>query len=161
VSDRVRRHAVEVTRAVLEGLDVVGVLCVEYFVTRDDRLLINELAPRPHNSGHFTFDACVTSQFEQQVRALCGLPLGSPQQLSPAVMVNLLGDLWDGGEPDWAALCAFPEVKLHLYGKAEARPGRKMGHATAMGATTADACRIALAARAALTRGQDQIGVGS
>ena len=99
VSERVRRDAVEVTRAVLEGLDVVGVLCVECFVTHDGRLLINELAPRPHNSGHFTFDACVTSQFEQQVRAMCGLPLGSPRQLSPAVMVNLLGDLWDEASP--------------------------------------------------------------
>jgi 5-(carboxyamino)imidazole ribonucleotide synthase len=152
VPDEVRWQASEITRALLEGLDVVGVLCVEYFVTHDDRLLINELAPRPHNSGHFTFDACVTSQFEQQVRAMCGLPLGSPRQLAPAAMVNLLGELWAAGEPDWAALCAFPDVKLHLYGKAEARPGRKMGHATALAATPGDARRMALAARAALGR---------
>jgi 5-(carboxyamino)imidazole ribonucleotide synthase len=153
VSDRVRRDAVDLARAVLEGLDVVGVLCVELFLTRDDRLLINELAPRPHNSGHYTFDACVTSQFEQQVRAMCGLPLGSTRQLTPAVMANLLGDLWEGGEPNWAALCAYPDVKLHLYGKAEARPGRKMGHLTALAATTDAALRLALEARNALTAG--------
>ena len=105
---------------VLEKLDVVGVLCVEFFLTHDGELLINELAPRPHNSGHYTFDACVTSQFEQQLRAVCGLPLGSTEQLCPAAMANLLGDLWSHGEPDWAAACAFPGVKLHLYGKMEA-----------------------------------------
>jgi 5-(carboxyamino)imidazole ribonucleotide synthase len=153
VSDAVRQRAVELARAVLEGLDVAGVLCVEFFLTPDDRLLINELAPRPHNSGHFTIDACVISQFEQQVRAMCGLPLGSTRQLSPAAMVNLLGDLWQAGEPDWAALCAFPDVKLHLYGKAEARPGRKMGHVTALAGTTGAACRLALEARTALTAG--------
>ena len=95
-------------------------------------LLINELAPRPHNSGHLTIDACVTSQFEQQVRAVCGLPPGSTELLRPAAMVNLLGDLWTAGEPDWAAACLVPGVKLHLYGKAEPRPGRKMGHLTAL-----------------------------
>ena len=104
----------------LEALDVVGVLCVELFLTRDGRLLVNELAPRPHNSGHLTFDACVTSQFEQQLRAVCGLPLGSTALLRPAAMANLLGDLWASGEPDWAAACAFPDVKLHLYGKTAA-----------------------------------------
>src|SRR5205085_4480999 len=98
-------------------------------------ILVNELAPRPHNSGHFSFDACVTSQFEQQLRAVCGLPLGSVDLLRPAAMANLLGDLWQKGEPNWAASLAFPEVKLHLYGKREARPGRKMGHLTAMGAS--------------------------
>ena len=115
----------------LEALDFVGVLCVEFFVARDGRLLINELAPRPHNSGHLTFDACRTSQFEQQLRAICGLPLGSPELLQPAAMANLLGDLWDGGEPNWPAALAIREVKLHLYGKATPRPGRKMGHLTA------------------------------
>src|SRR5205823_3647999 len=125
VSERVRTEAVEITRAVLEKLDVVGVLCVEFFLTRDDRLLVNELAPRPHNSGHFSFDACVTSQFEQQLRAVCGLPLSSAELLRPAAMANLLGDLWQHGEPNWAAALAFPEVKLHLYGKREPRPGRK------------------------------------
>ena len=102
---RARRRS-RSTRAVLEALDYVGVLCIEFFVTRDGRLLINELAPRPHNSGHLTFDACRTSQFEQQLRAICGLPLGSPELLQPAAMANLLGDLWAGGEPDWAAALA-------------------------------------------------------
>src|SRR5579883_1506880 len=103
--------------AVLEALDVVGVLCVEFFLARDGKLLINELAPRPHNSGHLTFDAAVTSQFEQQLRAICGLPLGSTELLCPSAMANLLGDLWEGGEPDWQAACSHPQVKLHLYGK--------------------------------------------
>ena len=120
--------AVEATRRVRDALAYVGVLCCEFFVARDGRLLINELAPRPHNSGHLTIDACRTSQFEQQVRAVCGLPLGAPDLLQPAAMANLLGDLWAGGEPDWAAALAVPHVKLHLYGKATPRPGRKMGH---------------------------------
>ena len=140
-------QAIEAARAVLEELEVVGVLCVEFFVSRDGTLMINELAPRPHNSGHFTFDACVTSQFEQQLRAVCGLPLGSTALLCPAAMANLLGDLWNGREPDWTAACAFPDVKLHLYGKMEARPGRKMGHITALGENAESA---ALAAREAL-----------
>jgi len=135
VPDSVTRAAVEITRTVLETLGVVGVLCVEFFVTKDGDLLINELAPRPHNSGHFTFDASVTSQFEQQLRAVCGLPLGSPAQLSPAAMLNLLGDQWTKGEPDWAAATATPNVKLHLYGKLAPRPGRKMGHFTALAPT--------------------------
>ena len=99
-------------------------------------------------------DACVTSQFEQQLRAVCGLPLGSPEQLRPAAMANLLGDLWQAGEPDWAAACAFPDVKLHLYGKRDARPGRKMGHLTALAATPSEAAQRARAARAALTLAQ-------
>jgi 5-(carboxyamino)imidazole ribonucleotide synthase len=140
-------EAVEIARAVLETLDVVGVLCVEFFVTADGRLLINELAPRPHNSGHFTFDACVTSQFEQQLRAACGLPLGSTELLRPAAMANLMGDLWDRGEPNWAAALSLPDVKLHLYGKMSARPGRKMGHLTALGATVDDAAALAVRAR--------------
>lgn len=135
VADSIARQAVEITRTVLEKLDVIGVLCVEFFVTRDRGLLINELAPRPHNSGHFTFDASVTSQFEQQLRAVCGLPLGSPAQLSPAAMLNLLGDNWTAGEPDWPAATAVPNVKLHLYGKLAPRPGRKMGHLTALAPT--------------------------
>lgn len=149
--EKVGREAVEITRGVLEALDVTGVLCVEFFLTRDGSLLINELAPRPHNSGHFTFDACVTSQFEQQLRAVCGLPLGSTELLRPAAMANLLGDLWARGEPDWAAACAIPEVKLHLYGKLEARPGRKMGHLTAMASTGEAAAQLAVRARKALT----------
>lgn len=150
VPPEVEREATEIARGILEGLEVVGVLCVEMFLTRDGRLLVNELAPRPHNSGHLTFDACVTSQFEQQLRAICGLPLGSTDLLRPAAMANLLGDLWQDGEPDWAAACRFPEVKLHLYGKAAARPGRKMGHLTALASTPEEARRIVISAREAL-----------
>jgi 5-(carboxyamino)imidazole ribonucleotide synthase len=140
-------QAVDATHAVMDALEYVGVLCIEFFVTRDGRVLVNEIAPRPHNSGHLTFDACRTSQFEQQVRAVCGLPLGSPELLQPAAMANLLGDLWQDGEPDWAAALARPEVKLHLYGKTSARPGRKMGHLTALAETTADARQQVLSAR--------------
>jgi 5-(carboxyamino)imidazole ribonucleotide synthase len=153
VGEGVAREAVSIARAVLEELGVVGVTCVEFFLTRDGRLLVNELAPRPHNSGHFTFDACVTSQFEQQLRAVCGLPLGSTGLMRPAAMANLLGDLWQGGEPDWRAALRFPDVKLHLYGKTEARAGRKMGHLTALAPTAEEAAGAALAARAALARG--------
>jgi len=147
VPEGIAAEAVHITRAIMEELDYIGVLCVEFFLTTDGRLLVNEIAPRPHNSGHFTFDACVTSQFEQQVRAVCGLPLGSTLQLRPAAMVNLLGDLWVNGEPDWQAALSFPDVKLHLYGKTEARLGRKMGHLTALGDTVEDARERALAAR--------------
>ncbi|MCC6145403.1 MAG: 5-(carboxyamino)imidazole ribonucleotide synthase [Candidatus Hydrogenedentes bacterium] len=147
---KIEAEAVEIAHGILEALDVVGVLCVEFFITRDGKLLVNELAPRPHNSGHVTFDNCVTSQFEQQLRAVCGLPLGTPRRFCPGVMVNLLGDLWATGEPDWAAACSFEGVKLHLYGKAQARPGRKMGHLTALADDTETALRQALAAREAL-----------
>jgi len=152
VSPAVARAAADLAREVLERLEVVGVLCVEMFETADGGLLVNELAPRPHNSGHFTIDACVTSQFEQQLRAVCGLPLGSSQQYHPAAMANLLGDLWQGGEPDWPAALRIPEVKLHLYGKAEPRPGRKMGHLTALAGSAAEAHARVVAAREALTR---------
>lgn len=145
------RQALEIARGILEALDVVGVLCVEFFLTRAGALLVNELAPRPHNSGHLTFDACVTSQFEQQLRAVCGLPLGSTAQLRPAAMANLLGDLWQQGEPDWAAALAFPAVKLHLYGKQSPRPGRKMGHLTALASAPDEAARLVRSARTALT----------
>ena len=139
IPDRLAAEAVRLARGILEKLDVVGLLTVEMFVTRDGRLLVNELAPRTHNSGHLTIDACVTSQFEQQVRAVCGLPLGSTDMRAPAAMANLLGHLWAAGEPDWAAALEDPLVKLHLYGKAEPRPGRKMGHLTASGATVEEA----------------------
>ena len=135
VSEKTFNEAIEIARSLAETLDYIGTLCVEFFVTKDDQLLINELAPRPHNSGHLTFDACVTSQFEQQVRAVCGLPLGSTEFYRPAAMVNLLGDLWQNGEPDWAAALEIRNVKLHLYGKAEAKLGRKMGHITAVADT--------------------------
>jgi 5-(carboxyamino)imidazole ribonucleotide synthase len=150
VAPTVAADAVAATRSVMEALEFVGILCVEFFVARDGRLLINELAPRPHNSGHLTCDACRTSQFEQQVRAVCGLPLGSPELLQPAAMANLLGDLWEQGEPDWAAALTIPDVKLHLYGKATPRPGRKMGHLTALAPTRDGAKALVLQARAAL-----------
>ena len=142
--------AVDIGRAVVDALDVVGVLCVEFFLTPDGRLLVNELAPRPHNSGHLTFDACLTSQFEQQLRAVCGLPLGSTDFYSPAAMANLLGDLWGGVAPNWAGALRIPGVKLHLYGKSEARVGRKMGHLTALKASAAEAGETVLRARQVL-----------
>jgi 5-(carboxyamino)imidazole ribonucleotide synthase len=114
-------------------------------------LLVNELAPRPHNSGHYTVDACVSDQFEQQLRAVCGLPLGDERLVQPAAMANLLGDLWLGGEPDWPAALAIADVKLHLYGKHEARPGRKMGHLTALASRATEARERVIAARNALT----------
>ena len=158
VSAKIAQEAVEIARSILEALDVVGVLCVEFFLTRDGKLLVNELAPRPHNSGHLTFDACVTSQFEQQLRAVCGLPLGSTEQYRPAAMANLLGDLWQDGEPDWEAACAFPEVKLHLYGKLVPRPGRKMGHLTALARSADAAARVVREARARLCHGTTPTG---
>ncbi len=152
VSAQVVAEAIELTEAVLTALDVVGVLCVEFFLKADDRLVINELAPRPHNSGHLTIEATMTSQFAQQLRAVCGLPLGSTAQLRPAVMANLLGDLWADGEPDWAAACALPGVALHLYGKSAARPGRKMGHITALGSTLEEASELVRHARRVLVK---------
>ena len=147
---RIEKEAVAITRAILEALHVVGVLCVEFFLTSEGRLLVNEIAPRPHNSGHLTLDAHVTSQFEQQLRAVCGLPPGSTERLRPAAMGNLLGDLWETGTPNWSAALAFPNLKLHLYGKEEARPGRKMGHLTSLANTTEEAADVVLAAREAL-----------
>ncbi len=140
-------EAVAVTRAIMDELAYVGVLCVEFFLTTDGRILVNEVAPRPHNSGHLTIDASITSQFEQQVRAICGLPLGATTLLRPAAMANLLGDVWAKGEPKWDAALAVPDVKLHLYGKTAPRAGRKMGHLTAMADTPAQAIQHVLAAR--------------
>lgn len=148
IDPSVAREAELLAVRIARALDVVGVLAVEFFVRRDGTLLVNELAPRPHNSGHFSFDACETSQFEQQLRAVCGLPLGSPRLLSPVVMVNLLGDAWENGEPDWAALLSDPDVKLHLYGKSEVRPGRKMGHFCVLKPTVGEAVEAAAAAEA-------------
>ncbi len=130
VAPAVAAAAEKLARLIAEKIDLVGVMGVEYFVTKTGAVLVNELAPRTHNSGHWTLDACMTSQFEQQVRAICGLPLGAVTLLSPVVMVNILGDAWANGEPRWDTLLAQPNVRLHLYGKAEARPGRKMGHFT-------------------------------
>ena len=153
VDEATRRAATDLAYAVARSLDLVGVLAVEMFHLQGGALVVNELAPRPHNSGHFTFDACITSQFEQQLRAVCGLPLGDTTLLRPAAMANLMGDLWERGEPDWAACAAFPDVKIHLYGKAEARPGRKMGHLVCTASTVAEARARVTAARAALTGG--------
>jgi len=152
VSDKTHQQAIEIARTVVDKLELVGVLCVEMFLKHDGSLLVNELAPRPHNSGHLTIDAYATCQFEQQVRAVCCLPLGSTQLLSSAAMANLLGDLWESGEPNWPAALRLPEVKLHLYGKADARPGRKMGHLTALAPTAEEAVAKVRQAREALLR---------
>ena len=139
IPETLAESAYVVAREVASALNYQGVLCVEFFVLEDDRLLINEVAPRPHNSGHFSIDACVTSQFEQQVRTLCHLPLGNTDLHQPCVMVNLLGDVWKKGEPDWLQVLKQPSAKLHLYGKTEARPGRKMGHFTVLDVTVDEA----------------------
>ena len=151
VSDEIARKAEACAQGVAAKLGYCGVLAVEFFVTEDGALLVNEIAPRPHNSGHYTIDACATSQFEQQVRTLCGLPLGDTRLLSPVVMVNLLGDVWQRGQPQWEHVFASSEAKLHLYGKQEARPGRKKGHYTVLGRDADDALQRALAIRAKLS----------
>ena len=159
VEDRVAKEAVTLARSVMEQLGAVGVLCTEFFLARDGRLLINELAPRPHNSGHLTIDACVASQFEQQLRAVCGLPLASTFRARPSAMANLLGDLWSEGEPDWNAALSIPDARLHLYGKAQARPGRKMGHITAGADSPAEAESIVRLARERLKHAPLRTGV--
>jgi 5-(carboxyamino)imidazole ribonucleotide synthase len=143
-------QAETLARRIAGEIGLTGVMGVEFFVTKTGDVLVNELAPRTHNSGHYTMDACVTSQFEQQVRAICGLPLGDPALLSPVVMVNVLGDAWAKGEPKWEALLADPAVRLHLYGKSEARPGRKMGHFTVRAADVETALAKARALKARL-----------
>jgi 5-(carboxyamino)imidazole ribonucleotide synthase len=144
-------EAVAMAERITGALDYVGVLAVEMFVS-DGTLLVNELAPRPHNSGHWTLDGAVTSQFEQQVRAVCGLALGSTDTTAGAVaMVNLLGDVWDAGEPAWSAVLGEDDARLHLYGKSKARPGRKMGHLTVLGDEVDAVADRAVALRAALT----------
>ena len=152
VSADLAKQALAIATAIADKLDYRGVLCVEMFVTGDDLLVVNEIAPRPHNSGHYTIDACVTSQFEQQARVLAGLPMGDTRQHEPAVMVNLLGDLWFADhdartprEPDWSRVLRHPQAKLHLYGKAEPRRGRKMGHVTCLGCKLDDALGTARA----------------
>ena len=147
ISEKLQKDAVELSRGILEKLEVVGVMTVEFFLTKNGKLLVNELAPRPHNSGHLTIDACVASQFEQQLRAVCGLPLGSTEFLRPSAMANLLGDLWENGEPNFAAALENKAVKLHLYGKQDARVGRKMGHLTALAETAEQAVKIVAEAR--------------
>ncbi|MFP5381128.1 MAG: 5-(carboxyamino)imidazole ribonucleotide synthase [Gammaproteobacteria bacterium] len=149
VADDLAETARTMARAVADALGYVGVMAVEFFVA-DGRLLVNEIAPRPHNSGHYTLDACVTDQFEQQVRVLAGLPLGDTRLLSPVVMVNILGDRWQHDGPHWDTLLAHPAIKLHLYGKTTARPGRKMGHFNVLAADPAAALDLAERMRGAL-----------
>jgi 5-(carboxyamino)imidazole ribonucleotide synthase len=158
VSEAIRVEAENLGKAIAEKLGVVGLLAIEMFLTDRGEILVNELAPRPHNSGHYTMDACVTSQFEQHVRAVCGLPLGDVSMLRPAVMVNILGDAWswrDGrvaGQPHWSSLLSHPSAKLHLYGKSEPRIGRKMGHFTVLADNIEAALDEARALKAKLMR---------
>jgi len=149
VPDSLAEQARGMARAIAGKLGYVGVMAIEFFIA-DGQLMVNEMAPRPHNSGHYTLDACVTDQFEQQVRALCGLPLGDTRLLSPVAMVNILGDRWQDGGPHWDTLLAHPNVKLHLYGKEAARPGRKMGHFNVLDADPAAALKLAEQMRNAL-----------
>lgn len=135
--------AVKMATQIAEGLDYVGTLAVEFFLSQQGDIIVNEIAPRPHNSGHYTLDACRTSQFEQQVRMLCGLPAGDCRLTSPVVMINLLGDVWGNSQPNWAILLQTPAAKLHLYGKKDARQGRKMGHFNLLGDNSAELLRDA------------------
>jgi 5-(carboxyamino)imidazole ribonucleotide synthase len=137
-------RAVSAAKSIASGVQYVGVLCVEFFVLEDGSLIVNEMAPRPHNSGHYSLDACDVSQFELQVRTLAGLPLTQPRQHSPSIMLNLLGDIWPA--PDFQAVLALPGTHLHLYGKAKASKGRKMGHLTVTGATVEQVRATALQA---------------
>jgi 5-(carboxyamino)imidazole ribonucleotide synthase len=155
VAEDLADEARAIATALASALDYRGVLCVELFVAPGDALMVNEIAPRPHNSGHYTIDACVTSQFEQQARVLAALPMGDTAQHTPAVMLNLLGDIWfdaDGTmrEPDWARVLAHPQAKLHLYGKREPRRSRKMGHVTCLGASVDEALATAQAIKCEL-----------
>jgi len=144
-------QAIDMATRLADTMDYCGILAVEFFCTRQDELLINELATRPHNSGHYTVDACTTSQFEQQVRMMCGLPPADTQMLSPVVMTNLLGDIWKDGEPDWRQVLNEPQAHLHLYGKKEARPGRKMGHINCLAADVEQALATTARIRSALS----------
>ncbi|MBM3925651.1 MAG: 5-(carboxyamino)imidazole ribonucleotide synthase [SAR202 cluster bacterium] len=151
IPDTLLTQARDIATRIAVALDIVGLLTVEMFVAKDGRLLINELAPRPHNSGHQTFDGAITSQFEQAVRAVCGLPLGSADLYHPTAIANLLGNLWSPHEPNWQRVLAMPDIKLHLYGKSEARPGRKMGHLTASATTPQEALQKVIQARVKLS----------
>jgi 5-(carboxyamino)imidazole ribonucleotide synthase len=152
VSDELAGQAEHMARKLADAMRYCGVLAVEFFLTASGELLINEMAPRPHNSGHYTLDACVNSQFEQQVRTLCGLPPGSTALLSPVVMVNILGDWWrEGTPPPWERLFNYPQTKLHLYGKQQARVGRKMGHFNCLAAELDQAIHTAEQVRTKLT----------
>ena len=153
--EALQQHAVSAARAIAEGVHYVGVLCVEFFVLQDGSMVVNEMAPRPHNSGHYTLDACDQSQFDLQVSTLASLPLTQPRQHSPAIMLNLLGDIWFDGNntmrlPDWPAVLALPGTHLHLYGKTQARKARKMGHLNVTGASAAEVRKVALKAASIL-----------
>lgn len=152
ISAEKEREAMALARKIATELSLEGLLAVEMFMARDGKLIVNELAPRPHNSGHWTIEGCATSQFEQQLRAICNLPLGATSLISPTAMVNLLGDLWKDGTPDWRSALQCPDVHLHLYGKNEPRVGRKMGHLTARALSARLATDAACAARSVLTR---------
>ena len=143
IDEELESKVIDMAKQIASALDYVGIMAVEFFISNGE-LLVNEIAPRPHNSGHYTLDACITDQFEQQVRAVCGLPLGDTTLLSPVVMINMLGDIWhDGKAPKWQKLLDHPNVKLHLYGKREARPGRKMGHFNVLSSNIDDALTLA------------------
>jgi len=150
VSEALKKAAAELAESVAQKLELVGILAVEMFVEKSGDLIVNELAPRPHNSGHWSIEGCATSQFEQHLRAVCGLPLGSVELLKPCAMSNLLGDVWRFGEPNWLAALAEPNIHLHLYGKSEARPRRKMGHLTAVADSADDAAEQVRRARKSL-----------
>lgn len=155
--EALRVQAREIAEAIADQINLAGVICVEFFVTGGGRLLVNELAPRPHNSGHLTLDAHETSQFEQQLRTVCNLPLGSTRQVMPAAMVNLLGDLWSSGPPPFDRVLALPGLFLHLYGKSESRPRRKMGHLTALAVTSEEALGLVRSARRLLEGRDDPV----
>lgn len=150
---KLEAQAKEIGRGIAEHFGVVGLFCVEFFVAKSGELMINEIAPRPHNSGHLTIEAFACSQFEQQVRAICNLPLIPADSVRPAAMVNLLGDVWQHGEPDWAGVLSVPAAHLHLYGKSEPRAGRKMGHITVLDETSSRAADIACELRSSLRKG--------
>jgi 5-(carboxyamino)imidazole ribonucleotide synthase len=154
VEPAVEKAGAELARAIAESMELIGLLAVEMFLQRDGTLLVNELAPRPHNSGHWTIEGCATSQFEQHVRAVCGLSLGRTDILRPSAMANLLGDLWSSGEPNWGGALAIEGVHLHLYGKRQPRPRRKMGHLTAL-------AESGEAAIAAVTKARDALQTSS
>jgi len=150
VSDSVTETVLDQAVRLANGIDYVGVLGVEFFIAKDGTVYFNEMAPRPHNSGHYTLDATATCQFEQQVRMVCGLPAGDAQLLSPVTMLNLLGDAWIPTDPNWTKVLSFESAHLHLYGKSESRPGRKMGHINCLAATATESLRLAESIRAAL-----------
>jgi 5-(carboxyamino)imidazole ribonucleotide synthase len=150
-SAEIQNQAINITKSIMENLDVIGLLCVEFFLVGKDKLYVNELAPRPHNSGHLTLNACITSQFEQHIKAITGLPLGDTSIIRSSAMANLLGDIWSKRTPKWTNALSNKDIHLYLYGKSEARPGRKMGHLTACAATAEKAYELAIKARHSLS----------